>query len=507
MDSADTRPLAVQPLVRVRAWPVSAGEASAIVLAGGLLVALLAASLRHAQPLGFAGFYSLVADRIAAGNGALPVTIPYYGGTGSGVPFAYPPLGLYLMALVKVLTGAGDMTYLKVAPPIFTALATLPLYRFFRQWSGSSVVALIGCAFVLAMPVLLVYQAMADGSVRGLAFLFTAAGLASALRLIDEGDRKSGVLASLLLGCTVLTHLANAMFFLIVLMLYPLERSEVRRRYRRAGAVAAGGLALALPWTAVVVARHGVSPFLYASHSHTATGIADLLLSVLPPSVLWYPEYAIALAGALLCLRQGRVALPGVLVLSILMPDGVRFVAVTVGFLAALTLGELMTRADSRTARLLTRASAALLVLWTLFLFTFWSLWVQPVLTGGDVAAAGWTARHTPRDARVLVLAENRQEAEWFPYLSRRNGVIAEWGSEWTAGYAAQHNLFTRQARCVDRQSWPCLTHVLSQGLLRPDYIVLLHAPRYPTLASTLSRTGQWSAVWSARGTSVWRRT
>src|SRR5919108_4793779 len=54
-------------------------------------------AFRYSYPLGYAGMFTLIAERIAEANFELPMSIPHYG-PGS-IPLTYPPLAMYVFAL------------------------------------------------------------------------------------------------------------------------------------------------------------------------------------------------------------------------------------------------------------------------------------------------------------------------------------------------------------------------------------------------------------------------
>jgi hypothetical protein len=200
-----------------------------------------------------------------------------------------------------------------------------------------------------------------------------------------------------------------------------------------------------------------------------------------------------------------RYLLPAILALTIAMPDNVRFVVMIVGLLAAIAVAEAMQLARTRMRRLIVGTVSGGVVVWTLLLFALWALWVHPLLTPSDVSTARWVKHETPPAIPQLVLSERREEAEWFPYMTARSGVIAEWGSEWTAHYETQHALFDRQAACLRRQSLHCVQAILHTTSLQPGYLIVLHYHRYPRLMTQLESSRRWVLVYRNRQNAVWR--
>ena len=71
-----------------------------------LLLAVLVAApvvffqaFRYSFPLGYAGMFTLIAERIAGADFRLPMSIPHYGP--GGIPLIYPPFAMYVFALAS----------------------------------------------------------------------------------------------------------------------------------------------------------------------------------------------------------------------------------------------------------------------------------------------------------------------------------------------------------------------------------------------------------------------
>jgi len=77
-------------------------------------------------PSGFAGLYVLMSELIVNNNFQIPQYIPYYGP--GGIPFAYPPIGPYLLAVVSTLFHISIINYLRFVPPFIMLLSIIPIY-------------------------------------------------------------------------------------------------------------------------------------------------------------------------------------------------------------------------------------------------------------------------------------------------------------------------------------------------------------------------------------------
>ena len=96
---------------------------------------LFLSKLGTPYPNGYAGLYTLMAERIVANGSAVPPTIPLYGP--GGIPFAYPPLAFYLMAAVTTFFKVQPFDYLRFAPALFYLLSLVPMYALSRAITAS----------------------------------------------------------------------------------------------------------------------------------------------------------------------------------------------------------------------------------------------------------------------------------------------------------------------------------------------------------------------------------
>ena len=97
-------------------------------------------AFRYSPPMGYAGMFSLMAELIVNAGFGLPMEVPYYGP--GGVPFAYPPLGLYLLAVFIQVTGK-TLIILRFIPPLLSLLALIPLFFLAIEISGSRLVGFV----------------------------------------------------------------------------------------------------------------------------------------------------------------------------------------------------------------------------------------------------------------------------------------------------------------------------------------------------------------------------
>ena len=87
------------------------------------------ASIPADEPFRLGGLFLEFSQQIIANGYALPKTIPFY--SAGGIPFAYPPLGFYIQALIIDFFSPPRFWTVNWLPPLIAAL-TVPSFFFGR---------------------------------------------------------------------------------------------------------------------------------------------------------------------------------------------------------------------------------------------------------------------------------------------------------------------------------------------------------------------------------------
>jgi len=209
-------------------------------------------------PLGDGGLFATMADDIRAAGFGLPATTSYNGG---GIPFAYPPLGLYVLAAVP-----GDpVSTERWLPLVWSLAAVVAAWSLARELSNARTAGVATVIFA-AMPI--TWAIEGGGVTRGLGFLLLLATLWSAAvttrRPTVSLTATTGILASLAL----LAHPAVGPSLVALGTLLLARRWSGRAAIAMTGAVGIALLGIA-PWLWLVLSRHGPGPLLTAATSHT----------------------------------------------------------------------------------------------------------------------------------------------------------------------------------------------------------------------------------------------
>ncbi len=480
-------------------------------LLAGLAVAVLYVALNEYPAYG-AGLYTATADEIRAAGYGLPRTIPGY--TAEGVPFAYPPLAFYGLAVLRDL-GAGTFATARFLPPLITLAAVVPAYLLGRDLLGGRLRGAAAAVLVVVDPQVLEWHVSAGGLVRAPAFLFALAGSYAALRIFRERDATWVPVGLVLFALVLLTHPTYALFVVVTYLVFWAGYDRSVRGLLHGAAVGFGGVALAAPWWLSVAARHGFDVFTAAAGTHG--GVGGGLLAILTGMSPW--TLLFLLAGAIAVVGGWRV-LGAWLVAAEVLFQQPRF-AYTVGAFAVVAAA--VTAADAYAERRPAFgerrrgvAMAALLVLATsgvgvvTYEFTASDDTTPAFVDDADVEAMTWAEHETPADATFVVLGD---AAEWFPATTDRTILVGPWGMEWRdpATYERHLGAYVNASAC---QSARCVERWTDAADARPDY---LYVPKgsytvrghgrvsFGTLERSLALRERYELAYENSGVAVYR--
>jgi hypothetical protein len=422
------------------------------------------------------GLYVQIATEIAANGYAPPSSVSGYV---LGVPFAYPPLQFYVLAVLLDL-GLDPLTVTRFLPTVAVVAGLVPAYLLGRDYTGSRPAG-TATALLLALNLqVLEWHVSAGGVVRAFAFLYALTAVYAGYHVFATESRRAVIAGVVAVALTGLTHPTYALFVVAsyALLWAGLDRSLAG--FGRGLLVGLGGVVLTSPWLVWVVATHGPGVFTAAAGTHGGIGGgAAQILAGRATSTLLVPLAAAALA---LALRRDVLVAAWTLAVTLLFYQP-RF-AFTVGALAAATAGlAAVERVRERASASLPAPErrvpvAALLVVAAsvvggVALGAEMTKSTDPTtpefLDDESVAAAEWAAAETPRDATFVVLGD---AAEWFPALSERPILVGPWGVEWESAPAYDRQLSTFRAVSTCR-SHACVETEMTTVGADPDYVVV----------------------------------
>ena len=343
------------------------------------------------------------------------------------VPFAYPPLGIYILALIP-----GDpISTERWLPLVWSALAIPGIYLLARELTDERRAGMTALIFA-AMPV--TWAIEGGGVTRALALVLLLLALWRMAVLVGAPRARNAVLVGALAGSAILAHPAVGFTGLVSGAL--LLASSPSRRGLAFGAMA--GLIAAVvisPWLIMVVVRYGFGAILAAGGSHHLEETLGRLLTV-GPSAIGTLDFVLpfALLGLALLVHRREWQVPVWLALLIIVPGGEgRYAAIGWAMLAA--VGALAV-ADALRSAGAVRLGAAIGFAW-LFVASLLAGYQQFAAIPREIRLAiSRAGAETPPGTRFAIVTDDaRLEApllDWFPTLSGRISLGTYMGLEWT---------------------------------------------------------------------------
>jgi len=428
--------------------------------------------LRSEFPLNDGALFYLMTRELQQAGFRLPAYTAY---NGVGIPFAYPPLGLYLAGLLASL---GRLPLLQVFRflPVALSLMTVPAFWALARalLPSGAAAALATYAFAL-LPASFTWLIMGGGVTRAAGLLFAILALYQGDALYTREGNRHILATGFWAGLAALSHLAMAWVAAASMALFFLTYGRSWRALARSVAAAGVALAITAPWWATVIAQHGLSPFLAAARSPEPPGASLLFfLMLLWTDEPWFPVLAgLALLGLLSCLAARRWFLPAWLLgLVLLDPRTVDTTgSLPLALLAGLGIVDVLLPPLNGGAGVAAAAGSAYAswdparsrlaraTLCALFVYASCSALVanSPVLVGlssDERMAMEWVAQYTPQTSRFVVLTGDRawgadRSSEWFPVLAARQSVATVQGREWLEGFMRSAYAYTMAQRCA----------------------------------------------------------
>ncbi len=402
-------------------------DAARLLLGGALLIGLvlrLAPILISDFPLRDGGlFVTMARDLRDAGLSA-----PLFSSFNTGeVPFAYPPLGIVMLALIP-----GDpIDTARWLPLVWSMLAIVGAWLLTRTLTDDLTAGVAALLFA-AMPITWAIEGGGVARAPGLALLLLA--LWRVAVLVRVTSALNIVFAGLLAGLALLSHpqvgpsgLASA---LLLLAFRPSVRGAV-------ALVAAGIVALlaAGPWLLSVLVRYGAEPLFTAAGAHD-TGPAWARMLVFGPTWLGVLDFVLpfAVLGLALAIHRRQWFAPAWLVLLLIVPGGEgRYAALALAMLGAVGMLAAFEAVRAVGAQRLALGIGLAYMFLASLVAGYRRFDAMPVAVREAIVEAGQTTEPGTRFAvQALDPSDSQPLLDWFPTLSGRVSVGTYQGLEFT---------------------------------------------------------------------------
>ncbi len=414
-------------------------------------------AVSHGFPLNDGGmFYTMIRD-LKAGGYALPQFTTY---NHAEIPFAYPPLGLYVAAFLSTLLPVSELWVLIYIPALISTCSILIFYKFSEQMLDSRISAALAVLIFALSPRSFLWQVMGGGITRSFGMLFLLLFLYKIRQLFKNYKHKELILAIFFGAGAVLSHPQTALHAALGGALIFIFYGFNKRGFISAFFTGLGVALLTAPWWLTVLMQHGLYPFISAGQTsqRTLESYLRLLHFNGPGDYLFLPVLSLAFVGILSSLKRSKFFLITWIVLALLIDprggDGIALLAWSMlAGVGLLKLSTWISRSDGGQARpeLDRRVEAAfmkrgiqillsgLILFFVLSASIFDFQLVNTSLKAGDLAMIEWVNKNMEKD-KTFLLATGREFSmsdplqEWFPALTGQYSVTTMQGLEWTLG-------------------------------------------------------------------------
>ena len=433
-------------------------RASAAAIVPAFAVGLAAVLVRGIPILGSGGFplndgglFYVMARDLQANSFLMPATTSY---NGADIPFAYPPLGIYLVAFLHLALPV-QLIDLFVWLPLALSLASVAAMFFLaRQLLPTRFHALVATAAFAVAPQSYMWVIEGGGVTRGLGLLLALLAAGWTVRYLRDGRAAQGALAMLAGGLAVASHPNAALFAVLAVVLLGLQARTLGRPLR----ILIGMGVVSAPWWAIVAVRLGPTGLVSAGSLDgpavvALRGFFELLSFSTTGEVFLPIVAATGFLGLLLCLNRRIWLLPVWLAVELLVDErlGAMYAMVPLCLAAGYGLADVVMPAFVRVSDYgrdlmpgeLWRSTALRDgLLGILCIATFGSLIfdlsaVSPehALPAATREAYQWVSDNTPAAASFAIItgspAGTDGSQEWFPALTSRMSVATPQGVEW----------------------------------------------------------------------------
>jgi hypothetical protein len=436
-------------------------------------------------PLNDGGMFYTMAGELQANGYRLPEFTSYNFG---GIPFAYPPFGLYVAAVVDDFTPLSMLDVFRILPLIVTVGTMCAFGLLARRLLADDVAFIASLTAFALIPFSYEWFIMGGGLTRSLGMLFALLALHEAHRLYTGRNRRCIASVGVLAGLCALSHLEMLLFlaFSIALFFAAYGRSKSSARDTALAVVIA--LAISAPWWATVLAYHGLDPFLAAARTGSPSPVNPALtFLVFQPTdePLFAIIAALGLLGIAWSLAHRQWMLPAwVLACGLLDPRGFGNVAcVPIALLTGIAVADvllpMLSPANPSRARgwILPSAVFGVLALYALIGAMVATPQLLAALEPDEREAMIWIENNTPRDATVAVVTDEHwardRAAEWLPVLAERRSIATVQGTEWARGEFSQQNDLNRELQLCAEGDTACLNEWMASNQVEFDYLFL----------------------------------
>lgn len=428
-----------------------------IVLLAGILLRLLHLFQMNSlhEPFRLGGLFIAFAEQISINGFRIPVTIPYY--SQDGIPFAYPPLGFYLEAILLKLAPHSQIFIANILPPAISAIALVGVMVLLRRMFPHDPKFVLAGTFAYAfLPPAFSNQIEAAGLAESLGSLALVVFFYTLFQYRNISCIKHSLWVGLGLGLCVLSSPGSAIGAALVSILFGLEillkHKFNSRIFLELLLAAITGLVISAPFWASVLINHGrgffITPVIgqYNSQSGKQGYLLATILQLLNFQLVQDGSYffwnLFIFLGFLWVVIHGEFSLPlAFLGLFSIPRENVWLTALPASILFAYGITRVilpLIQPLTQFRNLANRISLTTLLVFFCSWMTIGSFGLNLALledqqwkiSATQINLIEQAGQQIPENASVIVIG-NDAIHEWAPYLLKREVINTKFGLEW----------------------------------------------------------------------------
>ena len=489
-----------------------------IVILLGMFLRFLPA-LQTDFPINDGGmFLSMIRD-LRANGFVLPVVTSY---NYSNIPFAYPPFGFYVAAVISSLFPVADIDLLRWLPAAVSAFIVPAFYWLSLRFFDNKTKTMLATVVVAVMPGTFGWLVMGGGLSRSFGILFFLLAVGNVLRLFRDKHTSSLWFSILFCALTLLSHpevgFQTAGICFLIWLIYSRDQFGIKQVIL----ISLGTALVSAPWWLSVVIHHGVAPFVSAMQ----TGIHETLVASLFNSFFslkgdlpFVP--VLGLLGLYLTIRRREYLLFGWLFLPFFLdprnaPAIADYGQTLLAVEALYFLWEKFNQAYAEDVQKKSRTPspfAAYFIALPFVALGFYFLWISfstsreffiISLQEPDREVMEWVRTNMPEDGRFLLMTSGGRVnpmldsfQEWFPTLAERHSQNTLQGREWTLGadfYGTLLQFIDLQA-CTNTD---CLRTWASSNDIQIEYVMVRSGHVSPDLVDSIQSDEGFTMVYES---------
>ncbi|HAV76764.1 MAG TPA: hypothetical protein DCX53_05350 [Anaerolineae bacterium] len=392
------------------------------------------------------GMFAVMIDDLRENQYLVPAFTTY---NHLNIPYAYPPVGFYIGALISGLFSIDSVEIVRWMPALFASLCIPAFYflslRLLKDKYKSSIATMV-FAF---MPRAFFWFVMGGGLTRSAGQFFMLIALIAVIRLYEESRRADIFWAGLFGGMAVMSHPEASVHTALsgILIWFVISR----RRIDIVNSVYVGLIVLSVsaPWWGTLIYQHGLDPLLSAMQTGgNSLAVFHLIFFAFTEEPFMTIIAVLALVGTLNRIIHRDFLLPLWMAVPFFAAgrSATNLAVLPLAMLAAVGLTEVILPAFQASVKgdaekTVTSAERNILIYVMVYLvFSAYQFGLQlsyVSLSSVERRTMEWVNGNTPPDSRFLILSGATSAAcdltqEWFPALAGRQSIYTIQGREWT---------------------------------------------------------------------------